>query len=290
MAAERTPHLWLYGLVRTEIVLGVLAETASAGALFIAWRQGDLGRVVPILIAAALGYLSVAAQVRFHDYGFESCLPFFAMVWGYLSIKTYQRFEAMARACAGRGWRTARGLVWLVLLNIAAWIVSAQAIVVAAKYQALAAWWRVPEASYASYPWARPISHFPDQMRVISYLKENLQPVDGVFVWGSEPLIYFLTERPCPTRFALNLPLISPWSPPAWREEVVKALADVPPRFVVVARDDDIPYIAFHNLDSEEYLAVFPELAALLTNLYEPVADLQFFVIYRRKSLSGSPG
>jgi hypothetical protein len=290
MAAERTPHLWLYGLVRTELVLGFLVEVAAAAALFVAWRQGDLGRVVPILIAAALGYLSVAVQVRFHDYGFESCLPFLAMVWGYLCVKAYDRFGAMARACAERGWRLAQALVWVVLANIVAWVVSAQAIEIASKYQALAAWWRTPEAFYGSYPWARPISHFPDQMRVISYLRENLQPRDEVFVWGSEPLIYFLVERPCPTRFALNLPLISPWSPPAWREEVVNALGNAPPRFVVVARDDDIPYIAFHNLDSEEYLAVFPELAALLAGLYEPVANLEFFVIYRRKSLPGGPG
>jgi hypothetical protein len=120
-------------------------------------------------------------------------------------------------------------------------------------------------------------------MRVISYLRKNVKPGDGVFVWGSEPLIYFLTGTRQPTRFVLNLPLVSPWSPPAWREEVVRDLKKSPPRFLVVARDDAIPYIAYHPWDSEEFLKLYPELATFISDCYEPVEHLTNFEIYCRR-------
>ena len=287
-AAARTPHLWLWSLLQTEAALGFLGEAGMAAALYIAWRQRDLARVAPILVAAALGYLSVAAQVRFHAYGFETCLPFLAMAWGYLAVKTYHRFGAMARACAVRGWRVAQVLIWVVLANVIGWVVSGQAIEMRSHYQALAAWWREPEASYGSYPWSNPISHFANQMQVVKYLRQNTRPRDNVFVWGSEPLIYFLTGTCQPTRFVLNLPLISPWSPPAWRDEVAADLQKSPPRYFVVARDDALPYIAFHPWDSEEFLQAYPELAIFLADDYELAQKLEFFKIYRRRELPGA--
>jgi hypothetical protein len=163
------------------------------------------------------------------------------------------------------------------------WPVPEQAVNVAAHYQALGAWWRQPEVFYASYPWPNPISHLPDQMRVIAYLRQKVKPGEGVFVWGSEPLIYFLTGTRQPTRFVLNLPLVSPWSPPAWRAQVVHDLQTSPPRFLVVARDDAIPYIAYHPWDSEQFLRFYPELAAFISNHYESVEHLRNFEIYRRR-------
>ncbi|MGD0921142.1 MAG: glycosyltransferase family 39 protein [Terriglobia bacterium] len=290
MALERTPHYWLYAVNQTIALLGPWTEAAAAVALLVAWKLRDLKRLAPIVVAAALGYASLAVQVRFHAYAFETCNPFFAMIWGYLGLKTYQGFRALAHSFATRGWRVARVLVWVVFANLAVWPVPAQVLNVATHYQALATWWREPEAFYAAYPWPNPISHFPDQMRVISYLRKNVKAGDGVFVWGSEPLIYFLTGTRQPTRFVLNLPLVSPWSPPAWRDEVVSDLKKSPPRFLVVARDDAIPYIAYHPWDSEEFLKVYPELATFISDWYEPVEHVRNFEIYgRRGSTQAGP-
>ncbi|MGH9649409.1 MAG: hypothetical protein ACRD3I_02945 [Terriglobales bacterium] len=284
-AIDRTSHVWLWSLLQTEAVLGLLTEAATAAAVYLAWKQKDLGRMAPILSAAALGYLSLAAQVRFHAYGFETCLPFFAMVWGYLAVKAYTWFRALARACTARGWRVAQVLVWVVLADLVAWFVPSQTLQIASHYQVLAAWWRALDASYAAYPWSNPISHFPDQMRVIRFLRQNTRPGGSVFVWGSEPLINFITQTCQPTRFVLNLPLISPWSPPMWRDEVVRDLRRAPPQFLVVARDDALPYIAWHRWDSEEFLQAYPELAIFLADYYALDQKLQFFKIYRRRGL-----
>jgi len=283
MALERTPHYWLYAVNQTTALIGPWTEAATAVALILAWKFGNLKRLAPVVAAAALGYASLAVQVRFHAYAFETCNPFFAMIWGYLGLKAYQALRALARSFAARGWRVARVLVWVVFANLVVWPLPEQVLNVAAHYQALAAWWRQPETFYASYPWPIPISHLPDQMRVISYLRKHVRAGEGVFVWGSEPLIYFLTGTRQPTRFVLNLPLVSPWSPAAWREEVVRDLKKSPPRFLVVARDDAIPYIAYHPWDSEEFLKLYPELATFISDCYEPVEHLTNFEIYCRR-------
>jgi hypothetical protein len=51
------------------------------------------------------------------------------------------------------------------------------------------------------------------------YIKAHSSSDTRLFVWGLEPLVYFLAERPPATRFIHNMPLLTPWSPPAWPPE-----------------------------------------------------------------------
>ena len=282
MALERTPHYALWATLLTEYTLGRATEIAALVALVLAWRSRDLARFGPVFLAAGLGYLCTASQIRFHAYAFETSFPFFAMIWGYLVVELYEGFRALARRLMARGWQLARVLVWVLFMSILAWPVPDQAFNLLAHYRALGAWWRNPDVFYAAYAWPNPISHFPDQMRVIEYLRKNLRPSDEIFVWGSEPLIYFQTGRRCPARFVSNLALVSPWSPPRWRGEMVNDLEKSPPAFLVVARDDAVPYIAYTNFDSEEYLQVFPEFAIFINDHYELAKDLEYFAVYRR--------
>jgi hypothetical protein len=290
MALERTPHYSLWALLMTEYSLGLPTEIGALVALVLAWRSRDLARFAPVFAAAGIGYLCTASQVRFHAYAFETSFPFFAMIWGYLVVRLYEGFRALARRLMARGWRLARVLVWVLFASILAWPIPEQAFNTLAHYKALAAWWRNPEVFYAAYAWPNPISHFPDQMRVISYLRKNLRPGDEIFVWGSEPLIYFQTGRLCPARFVSNLALVSPWAPPRWRQEMLEDLEESPPAFLVVARDDAVPYIAYNNLDSEEFLQVFPEFAIFIDDHYEVAKDLEYFAIYRRVDFSTATG
>lgn len=283
MALERTPRYLLWALYQTELVLGLWTEIAFLIALAVAWKKRELGRLAPVLLSAAMGYLCLALQVRFHAYGFETAFPFFAMVWGYLAVRVFQEFRRLAERCSQRGWKLARVLVWVLFVNVAAWPLPGQVVNIVGHYRALEDWFKGPEVFYTGYPWGNPISHFPEQMQVISYLRRNLAPGDNVFVWGSEPLIYFLTSRTCPTRFVSNLALISPWSPPAWRDEMVRELGKAPPRFLVVARDDAVPNIAYSEWDSEEFLQAYPEFAIFISDYYERTVNLRNFAIYQRR-------
>lgn len=288
MALERTQDYWLFSVRRVQFVLGLWTECATLAALLIALWKRELARLGPILAATAVGFASTALQVRYHGYGFETCYPFFAMIWGYLAVKIYEGFKTAGHFCAARGWRLARVLVWILFANVSIWFVPGELSDAYVQYKTLGDWIRDRDRSYAEYPWAFPISHFQDQMRVISYLRVNSSPSDKVFVWGSEPLIYFLTERRFPTRFVTNLALISPWAPSAWRAELVHELGRTPPRYFVVARDDMVSSITYTYWDSERHLQAFPELAIFINDYYEPAEVLPFFTIYRRRSGANS--
>lgn len=70
---------------------------------------------------------------------------------------------------------------------------------------------------------------------------------------------------------------------PSWRDELVRDLRNAQPRFIIVTRRDDLPAITYVRLDSEKYLEIFPKLDSFITENYKPVADLDAFVVYRRK-------
>lgn len=135
-------------------------------------------------------------------------------------------------------------------------------------------------------------------MRVIHYLQENSAPPgrgapgakastpggdNGVYVWGAAALIYYLTGRPSPSRFVPNFPLVAPWGPPAWRDELIADLQRSPPAFIVVAQGDQGSK-ALRPLDSEAYLKRFPALNAFISKSYERAAAFPFFVVYRRSA------
>ncbi len=119
-------------------------------------------------------------------------------------------------------------------------------------------------------------------MQVIHYLGQHHSPGDGLYIWGIPCLVYYLTGARPPTRFVVNYPLISPWGPPAWREELLRDLKRSPPAFIVVARRDEAPLNTLTPLDSEQYLKLFPALDAFISSLYRKVADFRDFVIYQR--------
>ncbi len=121
-------------------------------------------------------------------------------------------------------------------------------------------------------------------MEVIHYLEKNAKPSDGVFLWGYNCSIYYFSGHQAPTRFVSTFGFVSPWCPPSFREELVRGLRNAQPRFIIVSRRDALPNISYVNLDSENYLKIFPKLNFFITDNYKPVADFDSFVIYRRES------
>ena len=205
------------------------------------------------------------------------------MIWGYLVVKTYEEVSAAVRSSAGRnarwpGWPHAP---WPGSLSL--WPLRAEVKAVAERYRDLSAWRRNHDAFFASYPATRfLVENLGGQMQVIQALRQLSAPSDGVFVWGTDPLIYYLTGRRPPTRFLSNLWLTGPWSPPAWREELVRDLEKSPPAFIVVAQHDNFG-ITLTQLDSEQYLSVYPRLARFISGSYDFMATFPDFVVYRRK-------
>ncbi len=288
LAAHRKTSYWVWATRQMEFVLGPWTEIATLLALCFAWRCRDLKRSAPIFISAAIGFVSAASQVRFHAYYFETSYPFFGMIWGYLALTIYEGCRRAAQYFTARGWRLARVLVWIVFANVIYWPIPEEVDNLRTHYEALRDWRRDPETFYAHYPWPHPLEHLKGELGVVHYLKENSSPQDRMFVWGTQPLLYFLSQRRPPTRFFSNLGLISPWGLPSWRHELVRDLQKSPPEFIAVASKDSIPTISYTILDSRDNLKFYPELSTFIESNYRPVADFDAFTVYRRDQFLSS--
>ncbi|HVA00901.1 MAG TPA: glycosyltransferase family 39 protein [Terriglobia bacterium] len=290
MVIDRTPHYFLWALGQTTFNLGTWTEAGVAVGLLIAWRCREIQRTAPIFLAALAGYLATATQARFNAYSFETCLPFLAMIWAYAVVRTFQGFRKVSKNFKQRGWSAARLGVWIVFLNLLYFPLPVPAMKQMEHYQGLVKWWRNPEKSYESYWWALNLEHLRGEFQVIRYLREHDAAGDRVFIWGTAPLIYFLSGHECPSRFVSNLGLISAWAPTAWRTELMSDLRKTPPRYIVVARHDAISAVSYTTLDSQELLVQFSALAGLLQSQYAPVKSFQDFVIYTRRELPSTAG
>jgi hypothetical protein len=204
-------------------------------------------------------------------------------MWAYLAVSIYEGSRALARNLRERGWRLAAGLVWVVFTAAVFWPLPGEFSKLRMRYEELREWRADPEAFYSNYPRQFPFELLRGQFDVIHYLEKNAKPSDGVFVWGSNCLIYYLSGHQAPTRFISNLGIVALWAQPSWREELMRDLKNAQPRFIVVTRRDAVPFLTYVGLDSEKYLKRFPELDTFIAQGYQPVADFDSFVIYHRE-------
>jgi hypothetical protein len=272
-------------LVSTCLFLGG-SMAVSVAAVVVARRRGELARIAPAVVASGLAYSSTVAQVRLISYMFEACWPFFAVLWGYVGVALYQSFRRELKERESHGWRHVRLDVWVLLAALFCWPLAKEIRGALRDFRNLAAWRHDANTFYASPALAKHLAYTPEQMLVIDSIRKDTAASDHVFVWGCEPLIYFLSQRTIVSRFPCNYPLISPWGPPAWREELLSDLEHSPPRIVVVARDDEVPQITYQTLDSERFLQMFPELHAFIIDHYHLADNFVHFSVYVRRDIS----
>ncbi|MHB1317775.1 MAG: ArnT family glycosyltransferase [Anaerolineae bacterium] len=105
---------------------------------------------------------------------------------------------------------------------------------------------------------------------------------DPIFIWGFEPTIYFLSERPPSSRFLYNLMLHGDWAWPELQEQLMADLAAHPPAYIVVASDDALPLVTGSMEDSASALLGFPELKNLIDESYDYETSFENLALYRR--------
>lgn len=124
------------------------------------------------------------------------------------------------------------------------------------------------------------------------YLVPRTHKDDYVYIWGSEPMVYFLADRKCPTRFGWNFGLV--WAyflkPELWtryKTELMDNLHARDPAYVVIANHDRNQVMPLTSL---EFLRHFPEFQEFL-NRYEQEDAIANFTIWRNKRIAagGSP-
>jgi len=281
-APGRIPGYWTVAAARVLLGLGGWTLLAT-GVSFLIPEWCDLSQLLPVASAAAMGFVATSSQFRFFPYSFETCRPFFAAIWGYLAWRTYNDVRGLARR-PDRRWLT-KLLASALLAVITLGPLRLEAETCVRRYRDLAWWWRDSRDFFARYPEVRSsIERLEGQSQVIDLLRRCSVPGDGLFIWGTAPLIYYMTGLRPPTRFVVtNHPLISPWGPPEWRDELVRDLEKSPPAFLVVARGDEVPDISLTALDSEQYLSLYPRLSSFISGSYNLAAEFPGFVVYHRK-------
>ncbi|HEX6277585.1 MAG TPA: glycosyltransferase family 39 protein [Polyangiaceae bacterium] len=114
-------------------------------------------------------------------------------------------------------------------------------------------------------------------------LRARTRPGAHVFVWGFEPVIYWLAERPPSSRFIYDVPQRTKWERARARTDLLADLRARPPAAIVVQRNDVFPVVTGNHLDSKGELPNFRELETLVQEHYEPVATVEDFDIYLRR-------
>ncbi len=121
-----------------------------------------------------------------------------------------------------------------------------------------------------------------EDLALADYIAANTDPTDRIFIWGYEPLVYFVARRWPVSRFIYNFPLVVSWRTADFRSELVAALAATPPRLMVVAHGDATPWVMGHDKDSYASLLEFPELLDFIRNNYFFATSVERFDILFR--------
>jgi hypothetical protein len=125
--------------------------------------------------------------------------------------------------------------------------------------------------------------------RVAREIKNRTAPGDLLYVWGFEPVLYWLSERRPASRFIYNVAQRSTWEREGSRRALLSDLWRTRPRMIVVQARDVFPAVTGTSFDSRDELPSFPELAALISQEYELVTQVDDFDLYRRRSQSSPP-
>lgn len=252
--------------------------TLLAGvALAASRRNAASGR---LLAAAGLlaGFAAVWVQNKYFGYHWQSALPFLALLAA----------AGAALLLLAAGVRPERLSLAGVVLAVA-WSVSGHW----PDYRgaALRAAHRLPrEAWLARFgpPNGGDFSFLADAW-MADYARRHTRPEQSIFVWGFEPAVYLLADRHPPTRFYFSLPVTSPLSPAAWKDELMADLRAHPPELFLALRHDAVPWASGRADDSAAQLEAWPELRAWLALDYRLETRIEDFTVYRRRSESG-PG
>ncbi len=283
-ATIRSPYPVAYVIIRQTLrflfggqylvlkLIGLLGVIGLAD-LVVRRRAAPYWWLAPAWFGAML--VQVWAQGKYYEYHWLPVLPPLGLLAGQGMAAAWRLLRAraptptLARAAAGIGLA-----LLLVCCGFGYWAQFAPEI----RYATGA----LPAADFAGLFYDRTDFSLSADLQVASFLKSHTSPHTPIFIWGFEPVIYFLADRPPASRFISQHPLVTPWSPPAWRQELIRDLTARPPAYVLVVHDDVMPWMTMRPYDSATELAYYPELAGLLNSSYRPVGRIEDFDIWGR--------
>ncbi len=119
-------------------------------------------------------------------------------------------------------------------------------------------------------------------LKTADWIKTNTPESTSIYVWGFDPNIYLMSERPHSSRFISNFTQRVEWSAEATRQELLVTLEQTPPTVIVVSKFDVMEAVTGNNMSSGDVLETdFVELRTFIQENYILAKDFGSFDVYR---------
>jgi hypothetical protein len=250
----------------------LLTAPAVIGGFYGAFIAKDR-RVQQMVIFSVLAYAGIAAQAKFFWYHYLYMQAFLALLSGWTWDRTYSRLRAVQPPPVA----LATAMLLVIGLLLATPEVTTRA---GNQWKSYVRWFTRPQERDLF------LGYFPGYLTTRDtavYLRERTSPGDTLYIWGYDPLIYLLADRPSASRFIYSFPMMSSWAPHSWTEEFLADIKARPPIYFVAQRNQGAPWITGHNIEPLDYIPLIPDLQQLMDENYELETVLGDNMIYRRK-------
>ena len=279
---DRTPlGLFLYALEEMAINFSYVVPVGVLAAVALPPIHGREREALFLTFGiVSVHAAGIALQAKFFQYHYAASIPLLAFIAGLGLYKLLRRALRFGRAATAA---FAGVLVALVLSRVALrhnpgtyWERSFDRM----KYLVL----RNPSRAALDGKLYRVADYdLGADRRAANVLAGLVAPNEPIFVWGFEPVIYWLSGRPPATRYLYDVPQRSSWLRDHARRVLLDDLARTPPRAIVVQHGDSFSFVTGDDLDSAESLATFPALDRIITDQFRFVESVDRLDVYVRR-------
>jgi len=236
------------------------------------WKKAGVGLLWSLI---AMQLVGVALQAKMFAYHFAGIWPLAAL---------------LAASGWWRAWQWASRRSSKSLVAVALSFVIAGSLRTAAKDMP-ETWWlrvirRVQLLSSGDVKQADALATLPgiiDASRnrtVARELAKRVPPGQSIYIFGFEPVIYDLADRPAASRYIYNVPQRVAWAAETAQAELMAELDQRRPAAILVAHGDRLPVVTGNDQTSHEALREFSALRRLLTSKYGKLKHLAGFDLY----------
>lgn len=120
-----------------------------------------------------------------------------------------------------------------------------------------------------------------ETFNAVNYLNTNTVNNDKVFIWGFDPMVYYLSGKECASRFIYNFPLYWKKDNKNFRIELISDLNKALPEIILISKNDQLYLLSGYYEDSKQMVERFPEFKQLIKDNYVMDYQSQNFDYYK---------
>lgn len=259
---------WHMAMIWPALVIG-----CGITLLFSFQKPELLGTSLLLVGAAFFPLVGVALQGKFFYYHFMATVGPLGLIagWGYWMALTSDRLNAFVRVALLGVLLSA---LFLPESSLRFMKLSAERIQVAFLPEPERTQRKSEFFTWRSFDRA-------SMIEASEWIKANTPEDSSIYVWGFDPNLYLLADRPSVTRFISNFTQRVSWSSEETRRELMETLQSNPPAAIVVSKFDIMEAVTGNMMSSGDLLETdFPALRDFVQNRYVLVENFGNFDVY----------